>query len=467
MKKMIALMLAGLSVLPILAGCTDTASSDDGTADTTVSSNVASTTTPATDLQAEIEALAESVSSNEEITALRRLVWDEYVANVKQNSPEREEEVQKNKTTFIKIGLVTMKVMTKVVGSEPENGYPLFLIYHGGGTDPTGEVNESQWSGMADRYTTTNEPGIYCSIRSVSDDAYGGQIFSTYISWKFYDRIIEDSIIYLNADPNKVYIVGYSAGGNGVYQIAPRITDRLASATMTAGHPEGIDLTNLYNLPFFLQVGELDTAYNRHTVTVEYDQKLDALAEQYGGGYEHYCFVHANKEHGVVGDNATTKQSIIYDIDAWLEAQKAGTAYTGTRIAENTHAAERMTEYTRDPLPTRVIWNAGTTSTSNEARQLHSFYWLNCDTTKGMIDASYDKATNTITIASCTIQRAAVTIYLNENMVDLFSPVTVIMPDGSETTFTPEISLDLLRMTTEERGDPNYQFCSSYSFMLS
>lgn len=456
MKKFVALMLAGITVFPMLTGCDRT-----GTADTTAASSTAEP-----DLATKIETLSSSLTSSEAITQMRQLIWEEYVAQIKESFPERESEIQKNKTSYITIGKTTMKVMTKVVGRAPEDGYPLFLIYHGGGTDPTGEMNEGQWAGMADRYTTTNQAGIYCSIRSVSDDAFGGQIFSTPISWPFYDRIIEDSIIYMNADPNKVYIVGYSAGGNGVYQIAPRITDRLASATMTAGHPEGIDLTNLYNLPFFLQVGELDDAYSRNTVTVEYSQKLDALAEKYGGGYEHYCFVHKNTPHGSVGDNAAAAQAVVMDNDAWLEAQKNGTAYKGSYTAQTTHAADLMTEYRRDPLPTRVVWNAATTKSSNSMRTINSFYWLSSNASKGMIDASYDKASNTVTIHSCTLQRTTLTIYLNEEMVDLFSPVTVIMADGSSETFTPEISLDLIRSTTAERGDPNYQFCASYTIRL-
>ncbi len=468
MKKIIALMLVLLSVIPTAAGCKDNSQSADTTAASTEPEITLSPEEQAlADAQTQIDALSGALTSAEAVTQMRQLVWDEYVANIKVNQPDRASEIKKGKTTKIKIGGTTMKVMTKVVGKAPENGYPLFLVYHGGGYDPTGQTNESQWSGMAERYTSTNVPGIYCSIRSVSDNESSGQIFSTAVSWKFYDRIIEDAIIFMNANPNQVYIVGYSAGGNGVYQIAPRITDRLASATMTAGHPEGIDLTNLYNLPFFLQVGELDSAYSRNTVTVEYSQKLDDLAQKYGEGYEHYCYVHTGKEHGVVGDNATSPQTVIKDIAAWLEAQKNGTAYTGGNIAVVTNAADRMTEYTRNPLPTRVIWNAATTVDSNAQRGITSFYWLSTEARSGTIDARFDKETNTITIASCSIKRANITIYLNEEMVDLFSPVTIVLPDGSEKTFTPEISLELLRTTTAERGDPNYQFCASYTFKIS
>ena len=234
---------------------------------------------------------------------------------------------------------------------------------------------------------------------------------------------------------------------------------------MTAGHPEGIDLTNLYNLPFYLQVGELDSAYTRNTLTVEYDQKLDALAEKYGGGYYHKCFVHANTEHGAVGD-CLSNQTVIADNDAWLVAQQNGTAYTGGTVKAETHAAKLMTTHTRDPLPKRVIWNVSTTQNSNDKRKIDAFYWLSSNATNGIIDVSYDKATNTITFAECTVRRANVTIYLNEEMVDLFSPVKIVLPDGSVQEFLPEISLDLLRETTSDRGDPNYQFCASYTLKL-
>ena len=175
--------------------------------------------------------------------------------------------------------------------------------------------------------------------------------------------------------------------------------------------------------------------------------------------------MHYNKEHGVVGDNASN-QTVIADNAAWLAAKQNGTAYTGGTVKTETHAAKLMTTHTRDPLPQRVIWNTQTNGNSNNKRGIKSFYWLSTSAASGTIDASYDKATNTITFKQCSIKRTNITIYLNEEMVDLFSPVKVIMPDGSVTEFTPEISLETLRKTTAERGDPNYQFCASYTFKM-
>jgi len=71
-------------------------------------------------------------------------------------------------------------------------------------------------------------------------------------------------------DPNKVYITGYSAGGDGVYKLAPRLACHLAGAVMSAGHPNGSMMDNLINTPFAIQIGAHDGAYNRNTVAYEY-----------------------------------------------------------------------------------------------------------------------------------------------------------------------------------------------------
>ena len=56
------------------------------------------------------------------------------------------------------------------------------------------------------------------------------------------DRLIENLVVFEGVDPNRVYLLGYSAGGDGVYQLAPRMAggepgcgaSRLASARRRA-----------------------------------------------------------------------------------------------------------------------------------------------------------------------------------------------------------------------------------------
>ena len=73
---------------------------------------------------------------------------------------------------------------------------------------------------------------------------------------------------------NRVYLLGYSAGGDGVYQLAPRMADRWAAAAMMAGHPNETSPLGLRNVPFVLQVGGLDSGYNRNRVAMEWEKKL-------------------------------------------------------------------------------------------------------------------------------------------------------------------------------------------------
>lgn len=83
--------------------------------------------------------------------------------------------------------------------------------------------------------------------------------------------------LFEKGDVNKVYLMGYSAGGDGVYYMAPRMADYWAACSMMAGHPNGASALNLRNLPFSIQVGEHDSAYDRNLKAIEWSIKLDEL----------------------------------------------------------------------------------------------------------------------------------------------------------------------------------------------
>ena len=57
--------------------------------------------------------------------------------------------------------------------------------------------------------------------------------------------------------------------------MAPRMADHFASAAMMAGHPNNVDLHNIRNLPFSIQVGGKDTPYNRNILAQKYIDKID------------------------------------------------------------------------------------------------------------------------------------------------------------------------------------------------
>jgi len=67
-------------------------------------------------------------------------------------------------------------------------------------------------------------------------------------------------------DSNQVFVTGYSAGGDGIYHLAPMMADYWAGAAMMAGHPNGVELYNVRNTCFSIQVGGKDNAYNRNAL---------------------------------------------------------------------------------------------------------------------------------------------------------------------------------------------------------
>lgn len=56
----------------------------------------------------------------------------------------------------------------------------------------------------------------------------------------FLEKIIQGLVLNETVNPNKVFLTGYSAGGDGIYHMAPRMADQLAGAAMMAGHPNGV-----------------------------------------------------------------------------------------------------------------------------------------------------------------------------------------------------------------------------------
>jgi poly(3-hydroxybutyrate) depolymerase len=56
-------------------------------------------------------------------------------------------------------------------------------------------------------------------------------------------------------DPNQVFLTGYSAGGDGVYQLAGALADLLAGAAVMGGHPNKSSCYNLRNIAFSIQAG--------------------------------------------------------------------------------------------------------------------------------------------------------------------------------------------------------------------
>lgn len=290
-------------------------------------------------------------------------------------------EIQDGFESFdIKTADKTLRCIGKLYGKAPEGERSLYLSMHGGGGAPA-QVNDDQWRNQVDLYKP--EEGYYIAPRAPTDtwnlwhEAHIDPLFS---------KLIEDFVALRGVNPNKVYLMGYSAGGDGVYQLAPRLADRLAAATMMAGHPNDASPDGLRNLPFRIYMGGKDAAYDRNKIAAQWGEKLDAL-QKLRGGYEHKVTIYPEDGH-------------------WMKRKDA-------------EAVPWMAKQTRDPWPEKVVW--GQSSIRSER-----FYWLG-GISNGVIEAKVKGQT----ISVDGVREQPLVLWLNDELLDLDKPVTIII-DGKE-----------------------------------
>ena len=379
-----------------------------------------------------------------------------------------------------------MKYDYSKIGKMPANGYPLYIAQHGGGGAPS-RVNDGQWKHMKVYYKANVKDGIYLAPRGMTDTWNLHFVNEAYVA---YDRLIENMILFENVDPNRVYILGFSAGGDGTYRIAPKMADRWAAANMSAGHPGGVRVDNLYNLPFMLQVGEFDRAYGRHQQAPIYNEKLNDLQRLHPKGYVHEINVHINKPHNFSDNHpkeapqnvwAEPVKMLKYWQDNKLEEllkknklaefKKLYTKAPRKVVKRNTSAIAWMNQYTRNPLPTKVIWDlkerAKRSGVTKDGKELHvtknrgqQSYWLDLgertheSVGEEIIIARFDKPSNTVTVEKCG---SYLKVLLNNKMVDFSKPVVVKIGDKK---FKVKVKPSLKNMiqTLADRGDKNYIF---------
>ena len=378
----------------------------------------------------------------ENLAKIRKQMWKKHVAEQQENSL-RQKERKKNK---LWIENTTMKYSLKANGEKPPNGYPLYIALHGGGGGP-GVMNDMQWRAMKSYYNGSIPRGIYVAPRGITNTwnlHFVGQ------SYPFYDKLIDNLILSGEVNPNRVYLLGFSAGGDGVYQITPRMAERLAGANMSAGHPNGTPAINLYQVPFLIQMGENDRAYNRNRAAVQYFVQLQNLKQKNPEGYSHDLFLHKNGTHNSPWrDNNTSivKYPIIKHPGKWLKKRK------GNRqaIKRDANAVRWLLKHRRDPHPKQLIWQPTTRANSRGERAMYH-YWLHVDpdNKNTRIEALVENNTVTITEAQDDLS-----ILIDPILVDVTQPITIKKQD--QVLYTGEIVIDLrhLAKSIKMRNDPH------------
>ena len=345
----------------------------------------------------------------------RQMLWADHLGRL------RATRAAEMKAKTIQLGGHKMKFEFFVYGKMPKGGRSLFISMHGGGNAPV-RVNDGQWENQKRLYRPAE--GIYVAPRAPTN---------TWNLWHqghidgLFDRLIENFVALHGVNPNRVYLMGYSAGGDGVYQLAPRMADRFAAAAMMAGHPNETSPVGLRNLPFTLHMGERDNGYNRNKVAASWKTKLANLRKADPSGYIHHVQIHAGLGH-------------------WMKRRDAV-------------AVPWMAKHTRNPVPSRIVWK------QDDVRH-ETFYWLavpmNETNGRPQITAEVQKQNITLTGPAGKTVR----IRLDDRFINLDQPVT-ITANGKE-VFSGKAPRTIARLAASlaARHDPHLMFSAEVPVTL-
>ena len=335
------------------------------------------------------------------------LLWGYHLDKVRR---ERKQEMENR---VVELNDLKMPFFYKVFGKTPKDGRSLYISMHGGGGAPA-QVNDQQWENQKRLYTVSE--GVYLAPRAPTN---------TWNLWHqghidpMFQRLIENMIVFENVNPDKVYLMGYSAGGDGVYQLAPRMADRFAAAAMMAGHPNETSPLGLRNLPFTIHMGGKDSAYKRNLIAADWQDKLDALRTEDPKGYEHWVMIYPDNGH-------------------WMDRKDAS-------------AVPWMAKFRRNRFPERVVWK-------QDDVQHERFYWLAVKkpdvTGRPLISARIQG--QEIQVESSQVPR--VTVRLTDEMVDLDKDVSLKWGDISLGDYQAQRTIATLAKTLDERGERQGMF---------
>ena len=359
---------------------------------------------------------------------------EEAAKEIARQAKEYASEIRKSRKAewdakVIKLDDLEMKFEYRTFGKKPKDGHSLFISMHGGGGAPA-RVNDRQWNNQIGLYKPAE--GIYLAPRAPTN---------TWNLWheshidRFFARIIEDAIAIEGVNPNRVYLMGYSAGGDGVYQLAPRMADQIAAAAMMAGHPNGVSPLGLRNIGFTIHMGGKDAAYKRNKIAAQWKEKLDKLKQEDPDGYEHEVTIHEQHGHWMNRDDAV--------------------------------AVPWMGKFTRRPNPEKVVWHQSGT--------VHDrFYWLAAEKADQKPGARMIVSRDGNTFVIHEVSKVDhVVIRVNDDMVDFSKPIKVIQhvagsDDPVEQTFkNVQRSEKIIAKTLAGRGDVNAVYTAEIKVKVS
>jgi predicted esterase len=342
------------------------------------------------------------LSKNEAARAIA-LTYETWVAAQKDS---RAAELEAKSIT---LGGKTMRWLEKTFGEAPPDGRSLWISMHGGGEVPT-RINDQQWQNQIRLYQP--EEGIYLAPRAPTDK---WNLWHQEHIDPLFTRLIESMVALRGVNPDRIYLMGYSAGGDGVWQLAPRMADRFAAAAMMAGHPNEASLLGLRNLPFAIFVGENDHGVNRNKVAAEKAAEIADLHKEDPGGYVHLSRIYP-------------------DLGHWMKLKDA-------------ESVPWMAKFTRKTWPEKIVWFQDDVTHER-------FYWLRLPPGSAKKGQQITARVDGRVIRIDGDVPSGTTVLLSDELLDLDEPIELLVNGQSTGKHKPVRTLKTIREALEERLDP-------------
>ena len=296
-------------------------------------------------------------------------------------------------------------------GEVPEEGYPFFLYLHGSGP------RDQEWKTglvLARRFDDT--PSVYF-VPQIPNE---GKFYRWYQQSKQYawDKLIRQMMLRPDINPNRFYLFGISEGGYGSQRMASYYADYLAAAgPMAGGEPlKNAPVENCRHIGFSLRTGSEDYGFYRNILTHYTHLAFDSLAHVYPGNFEHKIELIKGYGHGIdYGPTPMWMKQFVrnpwpkqvtwedYEMDGWHR-----------KGFYNIEVLERPDE----ELRTRYDMTIENNQIDLTVRDVH--YTTTFVDPRWDIEMIFEKKYT-------DSKRGRMLIYLNEHLVDLEKPVTLVV----------------------------------------
>lgn len=332
------------------------------------------------------------------------------------------------------------------------NALPLFIYLHGSGP------RDHEWStGIKLAEMFNDGPSAYF-IPQIPNEGEYYRWYQRSKQWAW-ERLLRNAIASGKIDPNRIYMFGISEGGYGSQRLASFYADYLAGAgPMAGGEPlKNAPVENLRNTAFSLLTGNEDRGFYRNMLTAYTKHALDSVAMANPGYYTHRIELIPERGHHIDYSHTTpwlkqfVREPNITRL-TWENFEMDGRYRNGFG---NIYVIERSNANDS----TRTLYDmsiAGNTIRLDV--KLVTYHCTQIDPHWG-IQLKFDK----------TYQRATegrIKIYLDENMVNLSKPVTLLI-NGHE-VFHGKVKINLENMVNScaEFFDPTRIYPAALDVIL-